>query len=64
LHVGFWWESQTGRDHYEDLNVGERNTTEVDLREIGWRGMDSIHLLQDRDEWSALVNAIMNIHAP
>jgi hypothetical protein len=32
----------------------------MDLREIGWDGMDWIDLAQDRDEWRALVNAIMN----
>jgi hypothetical protein len=26
------------------------------LREIGWDGMDSIDLPQDRDQWRALVN--------
>jgi hypothetical protein len=27
----------------------------MDLREIGWNGMDWIDLAQDRDQWSALV---------
>jgi hypothetical protein len=27
----------------------------VDLEEIGWEGMDWIHLAQDRDWWQALV---------
>jgi hypothetical protein len=31
------------------------------LREIGWDGMDWIDLAQDRDQWRALVNAIMNL---
>jgi hypothetical protein len=34
---------------------------EMDLREIGWEGMDYIHVLQDRDQWRALVNTIMNL---
>jgi hypothetical protein len=34
------------------------------LREIGWTGMDSIDLAQDRDQWRALVNAVMNLQAP
>jgi hypothetical protein len=31
----------------------------MDLREIGWDGMDWIDLVQDRDQWRALVNAVM-----
>jgi hypothetical protein len=30
----------------------------IDLREIGWGGMDWIDLVQDRDHWRALVNTI------
>jgi hypothetical protein len=32
----------------------------VDLREIEWGGMDWIGLAQDRDQWRALVNMVMN----
>jgi hypothetical protein len=32
---------------------------EIDLREIGWDGMDWIDLAQDRDQWRALVNTVM-----
>jgi hypothetical protein len=34
------------------------------LREIGWDGMDSIDLAQDRDQWRALVNTVMNLQLP
>jgi hypothetical protein len=30
----------------------------MDLREIGWGGIDWIYLAQDRDYWRALVNAV------
>jgi hypothetical protein len=33
----------------------------MDLREIGWGGMDWIDLAQNRDQWRALVNMIMNL---
>jgi hypothetical protein len=33
----------------------------IDLREIGWDGMDWIDLAQDRDKWRALVNTVMNL---
>jgi hypothetical protein len=34
---------------------------EMDLREIGWGGMDLISLAEDRDQWMALVNMVMNL---
>jgi hypothetical protein len=36
----------------------------MDLREIGWDGMDWIDLAQGRDQWRALVNTVMNIRVP
>jgi hypothetical protein len=36
----------------------------MDLREIGWGGMDWIHLAQDMDQWLALVNTVMNLRVP
>jgi hypothetical protein len=30
------------------------------LREIGWEGVEWIHLAQDRDRWRAVVSAVMN----
>jgi hypothetical protein len=36
----------------------------MDLRKIGWDGMDWIDLAQERDHWSALVNTVMNRRVP
>jgi hypothetical protein len=36
----------------------------MDLREIGWDGVDWIDLAQDRDQWRALVKAVMNLRVP
>jgi hypothetical protein len=36
----------------------------MDVREIGWGGMDWIDLAHDRDQWRALVNTVMNLRVP
>jgi hypothetical protein len=36
----------------------------MDLREIGWDGVDWIYLAQDRDQWRALVNTVTNLRVP
>jgi hypothetical protein len=33
----------------------------MDLREMEWKGVDWMHLAQDRDQWRALVNTVMNL---
>jgi hypothetical protein len=40
------------------------NNIKMDLREIGWDGMDWIDLAQDRDQWRALVSTVMNLRVP
>jgi hypothetical protein len=36
----------------------------MDLRKLGWDGMDWIDLAQDRDRWRDLVNMVMNLRVP
>jgi hypothetical protein len=33
----------------------------MNLEEIGWEDVDWIQLAQDRDQWWALVNTVMNL---
>jgi hypothetical protein len=37
------------------------DSSKMDPREIGWDGMDWIDVAQDRDQWRALVNTVMNL---
>jgi hypothetical protein len=45
--------------------VGKPRTWEVsvkmDFREVWWEGVEWMHLAQDRDQWRALVNTVMNL---
>jgi hypothetical protein len=36
----------------------------MDLREIGWGGIDWIVLFQDREQWRALANMVINLQVP
>jgi hypothetical protein len=36
----------------------------MDLREIGWGGMDWIDLAHDREQWRSLINTVMNLPVP
>jgi hypothetical protein len=36
----------------------------MDVREIGWGDMNWIDLAQDREQWGALVNTVMNLRVP
>jgi hypothetical protein len=58
MHVGYWWESQKrplGRPRRRWVD-----TIKMDFRYDGG-GMDWIDLDQDRDQWRALVNMVMNL---
>jgi hypothetical protein len=37
---------------------------EMDIREIVWGDTDWIDLTQDRDQWRAVVNTVMNFRVP
>jgi hypothetical protein len=40
------------------------DSIKIDLREMGCGGMNWICLAQDRDQWWALVNTVMNLRVP
>jgi hypothetical protein len=57
------WESQKERDHYDDQDIGGWTVLKWILKR-GWDGKDWIDLAQDRDNWRALVNTVMNLRVP
>jgi hypothetical protein len=40
------------------------NNIKMDVVEIVWGDLDWIGLAQDRDQWRALMNAVMNLRVP
>jgi hypothetical protein len=53
-----------GNRHLGRPRRRREDNIEIFLREIGWGGMDWIHLVQDRDQWFALVSTVMNLAVP
>jgi len=41
-----------------------KDNIRMDLREIGWVGVDCIRLTQDTNQWRALVNTVINMRVP
>jgi hypothetical protein len=41
-----------------------KDNIKMDLREVGWGGLDWNDLAQDRDRWRALVYTVMNLRVP
>jgi hypothetical protein len=40
------------------------HNNKIDLREMGWDGVDWIDVSQNRDQWRALVYKVMNLRVP
>jgi hypothetical protein len=36
----------------------------MDIREIGWDVVDWTDMAQDRDQWRALLNTVLNLRVP
>jgi hypothetical protein len=62
LDVGLTTPHRKKQACYEtEHEASELDNIKIDLREIGWDGGDWIDLAQDRDQWRALVKAVMNL---
>jgi hypothetical protein len=53
-----------GKPEAKRLRRRWEDNIRMDLREIGWGGMAWINLAQDRDQWWALANMVMNLRVP
>jgi hypothetical protein len=60
LHIGY--DGKAGRK--ETTRKTRRrwvDNIKTNRREIGWDGMDLIDQADDKDQWRALVNTVMNL---
>jgi hypothetical protein len=62
MHTGFWRRNLRERDHLEDIGVDVR----IILKWIFKNGIrvDCTGLLQDRENWPALVIILMKLRVP
>jgi hypothetical protein len=64
MHIGYWWEYRKKKRPLGRPRCRWVDNIKIDLRKMGWDGMDWIDLAQDRDHWRALVNIVMNLRVP
>jgi hypothetical protein len=48
MHKGLGWGDRRKGDHFENLGVEGEDNTKMDLQEVEWGDLDSIHLAQGR----------------
>jgi hypothetical protein len=68
------WEKRNAYRNLAEKTEGKRllegprckleDNIKMNRREIGWGGMDWIDLAQDKDQWRALMNTVMNLRVP
>lgn len=59
MHVGFWW-GELGKRTFGRPRHKWQGNINMELREVGWGGVDWMTLAQDRDRSRALKNAVMS----
>jgi hypothetical protein len=50
-----------GKRHLGGLRRKLKDKIRIDVREMGWEGVDWMHLAQGRDQWRAVGNSLMNL---
>jgi hypothetical protein len=55
MHTKFWFEKLKASDHANDIGADGK---------IVWEGVDWVHLVQDRDQWRAVMSTVMNLRVP
>jgi hypothetical protein len=64
MYTIFDGKNPKGRDHLGRPRRRWEDNIRMDVKEIGWKGVEWIHLSQDRDKWRDLVSTVMNLRVP
>jgi hypothetical protein len=64
VYIGFWWGKPEGKRPLGRPKHRWEDNINMDLQEVGCGVMDWIDLVQDRERWRELVNAVMNLPVP
>jgi hypothetical protein len=64
MHIGYWWGTRRKETTRKTTRRRLVDNIKIDIREIGWDGIDSINLAQVRDQWRAFVNTVMKLRVP
>jgi hypothetical protein len=59
-----WIGKPEGKKLVGGIRRGWVDNIKMDFREIGWSGMERIHLAQNREQWRALVNPAAEFRDP
>jgi hypothetical protein len=57
-------EKPEGKRAQERLRREWVDNNKIGFRGKGWDGIDWIDLVEDRDQWKAVVNTVMNLRVP
>jgi hypothetical protein len=61
MNIGLLVGNREGKRPLERPRHKWVDNIKMDLREIGWGGIDWTDLAQDRDQWSAFMNTVMSL---
>jgi hypothetical protein len=64
VDVGAFSDDRTGLSFFRITVSSNKSVVSMYLREIGWDGVDWVGMAQDKDQWRALVNMVLNFRVP
>jgi hypothetical protein len=60
-YIKYLFEKQEGKRQLGRHNRRWQDKIRMDLSEIGWKGVNWMHLAQDKNQWRDFVNMVMNL---